>query len=517
MDQPAFELAQAYSDRMRRLIEAMAEPFQPDTVNVLAAHAFVLGGEAGGGERAAHLVEEYAVPARHSRPAPDTWHSDTSTGPSAFPAAAACTTAARRCNWTSARPSTTKQVNVVELEPGIPARVEAVRLAAGRRLRTVVGNVDELAAVASDAADDDWIRVIVRDAARAGLAAEIRELVRPRAVDVRIESTVVAEARDGTDHRSRSPQELFDDFLAERGEGDPRLRGPLRRPPRRGARAGRAMRPLTLSVEGFGAFRQRVDVDFADAELLALVGPTGAGKSTIIDAITFALYGSVVRYDDNRAVAPVINQTAPQARVQLDFELGGRTYRAVRVVRRTKQGGATTPEARLERGDEVLAADARGMTTAVTDLLALDVEHFNKTVVLPQGRFAEFLHDRPAERQATLRRLLDLGLYERMGRAARQRGTTARAQLEAYTADLGQLERQLTDERRAALGGASRPVGRRPCRRRPSRRRRRATRRRAPGARRPAGRARSRPHAARWRPRTGRPGRPRRGPARGGR
>ncbi len=213
------------------------------------------------------------------------------------------------------------------------------------------------------------------------------------------------------------------------------------------------MRPLALSMEGFGPFRRPTDVDFTDAELLAFVGPTGSGKSTIIDAITFALYGSVARYDDNRAVAPVINQTSTQAKVRLDFEVAGRQYRAVRVVRRTKQG-ATTPEARLERGDEVLAADARAVTEAVSALLGLDAAQFNKTVVLPQGRFAEFLHDKPANRQATLRGLLDLGLYERMGREARQRAATAKAQADGFADDVATLQQELTDERHRQLTAA---------------------------------------------------------------
>ena len=63
MDAEAFENAQRYSDRMRLLIEALCASFSTDTVNVLAAHAFVLGAATGGGERPAHLVEEYAVTA----------------------------------------------------------------------------------------------------------------------------------------------------------------------------------------------------------------------------------------------------------------------------------------------------------------------------------------------------------------------------------------------------------------------------------------------------------------------
>ena len=64
-------------------------------------------------------------------------------------------------------------------------------------------------------------------------------------------------------------------------------------------------------------------------------------------------------------------------------------------MRRTTSGGATTREARLEHGGEVLAADARSMTARVEELLGLDVDQFNRTVVLPQGRFADFLHDNP--------------------------------------------------------------------------------------------------------------------------
>ncbi len=210
------------------------------------------------------------------------------------------------------------------------------------------------------------------------------------------------------------------------------------------------MRPLKLSLRGFGSFRSDTAVDFSDVEQAALVGPTGSGKTTIIDGITFALFGTVARYDDARAVAPVINQLAAEARVSLDFEAGGEAYTATRVVRRTA-AGASTREARLERGEQTLAGSAREMGPAVEGLLGLDFDRFTKTVVLPQGRFAEFLHDKAADRQELLKHLIGLGIYDRVGAEARRRAATARDQIAALRPE---LEREApTAERVTELAG----------------------------------------------------------------
>ena len=165
------------------------------------------------------------------------------------------------------------------------------------------------------------------------------------------------------------------------------------------------MRPVRLEVEGFTAFRTPTVVDFAGVDLFALVGPTGAGKTSVIDALTFALYGAVPRLDDRRAVAPVVSQNLTEARVRLDFTVDGVDHTAVRVVRATRGGGATTKEARLQRGDEVVAGTADEVTEAVTALLGLGYEHFITCVSLPQGQFARFLHDKPRSRDRKSTRL----------------------------------------------------------------------------------------------------------------
>ena len=171
------------------------------------------------------------------------------------------------------------------------------------------------------------------------------------------------------------------------------------------------MRPKRIELEGFTAFREPTTVDFEDTDLFVLVGPTGSGKSSLIDAMIFALYGSVPRYKDVRLVAPVVSQGKVEARVRLDFSVCDVDYTAVRVVRLTKTG-ASTREARLESAGEVLAGNPRELNEKVVKLLGLTFEQFTSCVVLPQGEFANFLNDKRAERQDLLVRLLGLGLYD---------------------------------------------------------------------------------------------------------
>jgi DNA repair protein SbcC/Rad50 len=210
------------------------------------------------------------------------------------------------------------------------------------------------------------------------------------------------------------------------------------------------VRPVRIELEGFGSFRDPTVVDLADTELFVLSGATGSGKTTIVEAVVFACYGSVPRYDDRRLVAPVINQGRNEARVRLTFTADERTYQATRVVRRTKQG-ATTKEARLEDvtggGARTLAGNADELTTAVVGLIGLSFEQFTRSVVLPQGAFDRFLFAKPADRADLLVQLLDLGVYEDVGKRARSLATAADGRA-------SELRRQLEGE----LAGATEPA-----------------------------------------------------------
>ena len=169
------------------------------------------------------------------------------------------------------------------------------------------------------------------------------------------------------------------------------------------------MRPLKITLEGFSAYRARSSVSFAEVDFFSLSGPTGSGKSSLIDAMIFALYGRVPRLGGSQ-VAPVISAGADRARVSVDFAVGNQVYTVTRQVLRTKTG-ANTNEARLERGQEVLAHGADDVTRSVEEVLGLRYDDFTKTVVLPQGEFARFLTATKSDRQALLRKLLDLDIY----------------------------------------------------------------------------------------------------------
>ena len=86
------------------------------------------------------------------------------------------------------------------------------------------------------------------------------------------------------------------------------------------------MRPLRLLLDGFGSYREAVDIDLHDVDFFALVGPTGSGKSTVIDGLCFALYGTVPRWGKENVIAQALAPAANSCRVCLVFEAAGARY-----------------------------------------------------------------------------------------------------------------------------------------------------------------------------------------------
>jgi exonuclease SbcC len=224
------------------------------------------------------------------------------------------------------------------------------------------------------------------------------------------------------------------------------------------------MRPLLLHLDHFGSFREPVSVDFSDTEYFALVGPTGAGKSTIIDAICFALYGTVPRWGKENVIAHALAPSASSGKVALVFESDGRRYGVVRSMVRDAKGSVRTKEARIDELDPAAPledayeavvkplAEGENVTPEVQRVTGLEYKFFTQCVVLPQGRFAEFLHAAPRERQDLLVQLLDADVYElirqqaaREEESAKQAASFARDQLARLSGASEEAERELSD------------------------------------------------------------------------
>ena len=242
------------------------------------------------------------------------------------------------------------------------------------------------------------------------------------------------------------------------------------------------MRPLRLDMAGFTVFRDETTVDFTDADYFALVGPTGSGKSTVLDGICFALYGTVPRWGGSRGIGNALAPSAVEARVRLVFESAGSRYVATRVVRRDGRGNVKTAGAglqlmppgfdvtRLDTGmslddlGEVLAGTPAEMDQAVIEAVGLPYEQFTSCVILPQGQFADFLHAKPATRQQILVNLLGLHVYEEVQTKASTRATTAEAKLAAVDqmlsglADAGDEAVAAAEERLTAMRGLTAAV-----------------------------------------------------------
>src|SRR5262245_10086958 len=178
------------------------------------------------------------------------------------------------------------------------------------------------------------------------------------------------------------------------------------------------MRPLKLALEGFTCFRDKQELDLSELRLFAIAGPTGAGKSSLLDAMTFALYGRVPRLKGKPA--EMVSLGRDRLAVTFEFASGSRVFRLARTLRRARGADAQLDEL-VDGVEHPLAGGVREVDAAVERILGLPYEAFTQAVVLPQGEFARFLKSAPGEQREILRELLRLQVYEHMReRAANQ-------------------------------------------------------------------------------------------------
>lgn len=177
------------------------------------------------------------------------------------------------------------------------------------------------------------------------------------------------------------------------------------------------MKPIRLEVKGLNSFIDKQVVEFdklTERGLFGIFGPTGSGKSTILDGITLALYGDIARKSSN-----YINTNCDGVYVSYEFQITGNEVKRYRVDREfkrdNKSGGIRNKSSKIidiTGGIEnVLEEKAKAVTSKCEEIIGLKLDDFMRTVVLPQGKFSEFLKLEGKERRNMLERLFNLRKY----------------------------------------------------------------------------------------------------------
>lgn len=206
------------------------------------------------------------------------------------------------------------------------------------------------------------------------------------------------------------------------------------------------MRPLHLSITAFGPFPNTETIDFSilgENPLFLINGPTGSGKTTILDAICFALYGKTT--GDEREAAQMRCDLAGEeilTEVTFTFELAGRRFRIRRVPEQQRpkaRGEGTTTHGteaqlyELRADDEEILIVSNKVTEAnqeIETLTGLSVDQFRQVMVLPQGKFRELLLAPSMEREKIFSQLFQTGIYRRLEEALKAQAAEIRRERE---------------------------------------------------------------------------------------
>ncbi|RIJ42611.1 AAA family ATPase [Pontibacter oryzae] len=207
------------------------------------------------------------------------------------------------------------------------------------------------------------------------------------------------------------------------------------------------MKILSVRFQNLNSLKGEHEIRFdqsplAEAGLFAITGPTGAGKTTILDAITVGLYGLVHRHSTDKPLELMTRHTA-ESYSEVTFEANGKKYRSKWHLRRSrgKADGNIQP-VHMElfdfSGDTLFDLKPSEVPGKVAELCGLDYNQFLRSVMLSQGDFARFLKANPNERSSLLEKITDTGIYSQISQYAFQKAKEERQKRE-------DLERRLQD------------------------------------------------------------------------
>lgn len=172
------------------------------------------------------------------------------------------------------------------------------------------------------------------------------------------------------------------------------------------------MIPIKLEIEGFLAYKNKVVIDFSGFNCAVIVGDNGAGKSSILDAILYALYGKARNADKD----DLINELSSIAKISFYFSVSGEKYRIYREKERGKSSKSLFFKIDSKTGKEIPASDRkiREVDDLVKKTIGLTYDAFTSSVLLVQGKSDEFLTSTPKDRKDILSEILGLKVYEKI-------------------------------------------------------------------------------------------------------
>ena len=222
------------------------------------------------------------------------------------------------------------------------------------------------------------------------------------------------------------------------------------------------MKPIKLELMGLNSYTDKQTIDFeklTSRGLFGIFGNTGSGKSTILDAITIALYGDIAR-----DTTDYINTSCDKAIVKFEFEIGSKNnryrYFVERTIKNTPTGGTKTSRVLLGEiksdGDINVLADKVGeVKSKIQDIIGLTSDDFTRSVVLPQGKFSEFLKLQDRDRRKMLERIFNLSKYgEKLSNKVKIRRNESKEKITSLYGKLSQHEgmtEELYEEKREEL------------------------------------------------------------------
>ncbi len=208
------------------------------------------------------------------------------------------------------------------------------------------------------------------------------------------------------------------------------------------------MRPLKLTISAFGPYASAVEIDFTlfgHQGLYLISGDTGAGKTTIFDAITFALYGEPSGTNrDSGMFRSKYADPKTQTFVRLDFEYDGKVYRIERnpVYERPKERGEGTTmqnaNATLFLPDGSLVTGLKNVDVKILEILGIDRIQFSQIAMIAQGDFMKLLFSKTDERQKIFRKIFKTDLFVRLQEALKRDANELAARCRAERAGIVQ-------------------------------------------------------------------------------